>query len=37
MAQYGVKEVMDFTIANYVPNLLEREPILTVDYAKMTD
>ena len=37
MAQYGVKEVMNFTLANYVPNLLDREPILTVDYATMTD
>lgn len=37
MAQYGVKEVMDFTIANYHPEPLKREPILTVDYAQVTD
>lgn len=28
---------MNFTLANYVPDLLKREPILTVDYAQMTD
>lgn len=37
MAQYGIKEVMDFTIAKYNPNALKREPILSVDYAQVTD
>lgn len=37
MAQYGMKEVMNFTIANYNPNPLLREPILSVDYAQVTD
>ena len=37
MSQYGVKEVMNFTMAKYVPDALKREPILTVDYATMTD
>ena len=37
MAQYGIKEIMDFTIANYHPEPLKREPILTVDYAQVTD
>lgn len=37
MAQYGVKEVLDFTIAKYTPNLIEREPMIHVDYATMTD
>lgn len=36
MSQYGAKEVMDYTIAEYSPNLLERKPILSVDYAQMT-
>ena len=37
MAQYGIKEVMDFTIANYNPNPLLREPLFSVDYAQVTD
>ena len=37
MAQYGVKEVMNFTLADYKPNALERTPILSVDYAQVTD
>ena len=37
MAQYGVKEVMDFTITDYNPLPYKRKPILSVDYAQMTD
>lgn len=37
MAQYGIKEVMNFTLALYNPNPLLREPILIVDYAQITD
>ena len=37
MAQYGIKEVMNFTLANYVPDLMKRNPILSVDYAQVTD
>lgn len=37
MAQYGVKEVMDFTLAKYNPDILKREPIISVDYAQITD
>lgn len=36
MAQYGIKEVMNFTIAKYDPNPLLREPLLSVDYAQVT-
>lgn len=36
MAQYGVKEVMDFTITNYNPDQLKRKPIISVDYAQVT-
>lgn len=37
MAQFGIKEVLNFTIAKYNPNPTLAEPILTVDYATVSD
>lgn len=36
MAQYGIKEVMNFSLTNYSPNPYKRMPIVYVDYAQVT-
>lgn len=35
--QSGIKEVMDFVLTEYHPNILKRKPLITVDYAQMTE
>lgn len=36
MAQYGIKEVMNFTMTNYHRDPYKRRPIVYVDYAQIT-
>lgn len=36
MSQYGIKEVMNFTLANYHANPHKRRPLVWVDYAQVT-